>query len=108
MSWCATCCWKSRGRTRRGEPPLVRERRSGQTTSRDLRVTGIGGPSDPSKASCLHAYAAALLATREGWLPVVPGVDAMWERLGLPTTAMWCEDDRCSERARQSTQAEVT
>ena len=49
-----------------------------------------------------------LLATREGWLPSVPGVDAVWERLGLPTDSVWCEDDRCSERARQSPRAEVT
>jgi len=81
---------------------------SDRAASRDLGASGIGGPTDPGKASCLHAYAAALLATREGWLPSVPGVDAVWERLGLPTDSVWCEDDRCSERARQSPRAEVT
>jgi hypothetical protein len=81
---------------------------SGWAGPRDLSASGIGGPSDPGKASCLHAYAAALLAARGGWLPLVPGVDAVWERLGLPTDSLWCEDDRCSERARQSPRAEVT
>jgi hypothetical protein len=75
---------------------------------RDLRASGIGGPSDPSRASCLHAYAAALLAVRSGWLPPVAGVEVVWERLGLPATAMWCDDDRCREHTRQSERAEVT
>jgi len=82
--------------------------RSDRAAPRDLRASGVGGPTDPGRASCLHAYAAALLAVREGWLPVVPAVDVVWERLGLPMTATWCEDDRCSERARQSPPAEVT
>ena len=30
------------------------------------------------------------------------------ERLGLPATAMWCDDDRCREHTRQSERAEVT
>jgi hypothetical protein len=75
---------------------------------RDLGASGIGGPTDPGRASCLHAYAAALLAVRESWLPAVSAVDVVWERLGLPTTHMWCKDDRCSGRARQSPPAEVT
>jgi len=66
--------------------------------ARDLSEAGIGGPSDPSKASCLHAYAAALLAVRSGWLPPMAGVEVVWERLGLPATANWCDDDRCISR----------
>ena len=81
---------------------------SDRAASGDLGASGIGGPTDPGRASCLHAYTAALLATREGWLPAVPGGDAVWERLGLPMDSVWCEDDRCSERARQSPRAEVT
>ena len=56
---------------------------------------GVGGPSDPSKASCLHAYTAALLAVRQGWLPSVPGAEDVWNRLGLPGAAVWCRDGRC-------------
>lgn len=76
--------------------------------SRDLRDSGVGGPADPSKASCLHAYGAALLAVRSGWLPQVRGAEEVWEMLGLPVTAAWCDDDRCGEYTRQSERAEVT
>jgi uncharacterized protein len=87
---------------------LAQAARGGEAARRDLDMAGIGGPSDPAKASCLHAYAAALLAVMQGWLPPVEGVEAVWAKLGLPTDRPWCDDDRCSELARQSGQAEVT
>ncbi len=86
---------------------------------------GIGGPSGPERATCLHAYAAALLAVMSGWLGaaanqasnVVPA-EAAAEMVGLPTPVSedgyagvlwriwtrflppvdrtWCLDGRCA------------
>jgi exopolyphosphatase/guanosine-5'-triphosphate,3'-diphosphate pyrophosphatase len=90
---------------------------------------GIGGPREPGVASCLHAYAAALLAVRSGWLsgprpaalgppqpvsgtaaPGPPGSTAapgppadtaalIWDRFFPPLEACWCTDDRCASAA---------
>jgi hypothetical protein len=48
-----------------------RERRAslaGEHHAEARLEAGIGGPSEPEKAACLHAYAAALLAVMSGWL----------------------------------------
>jgi exopolyphosphatase / guanosine-5'-triphosphate,3'-diphosphate pyrophosphatase len=69
---------------------------------------GIGGPGGPGRASCLHAYAAALLAALEGWLDEdgAPGDEALdpagvaaraWDRFLPPRSALWCLDDRCAQ-----------
>lgn len=74
---------------------LYRERRAALAGSRapDARLdAGIGGPQGPEKASCLHAYAAALLAVISGWLggasawgePVADGPGARATRGDLP------------------------
>ncbi|MGI5939867.1 MAG: DUF501 domain-containing protein [Thermoleophilia bacterium] len=92
----------------------------------DARLgAGIGGPVGPEKASCLHAYAAALLAVRAGWFAygavgqgasvgktAVAGVIAtgeaaaeaeelageaerIWVDIYSPLGDLWCCDDRC-------------
>jgi hypothetical protein len=48
-----------------------RERRAflaGEDRAGARLEAGIGGPAEPEKAACLHAYAAALLAVISGWL----------------------------------------
>jgi exopolyphosphatase/guanosine-5'-triphosphate,3'-diphosphate pyrophosphatase len=85
------------------------ERRAFLAEGADPRPeAGIGGPEDPGKASCLHAYAAALLAVRGGWLVAgAPGLaggpaerpeppaEAAWDRVLPARDALWCTDDRC-------------
>jgi exopolyphosphatase/guanosine-5'-triphosphate,3'-diphosphate pyrophosphatase len=69
----------------------------------DVRLdAGIGGPEDPRHASCLHAYAAALLAVMHGWLAperpqTVGAAKAAWARLLPPIEEGWCADSRCSK-----------
>ncbi len=73
----------------------------------DARLdAGIGGPRGPEIASCLHAYAAALLATMSGWPAHAPatgacaGMDAgarqVWDRFLPPAADCWCAGGRCS------------
>jgi exopolyphosphatase / guanosine-5'-triphosphate,3'-diphosphate pyrophosphatase len=65
---------------------------------------GIGGPEGPEVASCLHAYAAALLAILSGWLtnetegehPLVARARRAWPRFLPPLESSWCTDGRCS------------
>jgi exopolyphosphatase/guanosine-5'-triphosphate,3'-diphosphate pyrophosphatase len=81
---------------------------------------GIGGPEKPERASCLHAYAAALLAALAGWFDEDAGaapcpaaalgasaagvagdhLDAVagdaWERMLPQRDTLWCTDDRCA------------
>ncbi len=87
---------------------------------------GVGGPENPERASCLHAYTAALLAALSGWLrpeialaegegeprgtaladateakerrPVdlADAAEAVWDRLLPPRDTLWCDDDRCA------------
>jgi hypothetical protein len=62
-----------------------RERRTSLARERSPEArldAGIGGPSGPEKASCLHAYAAALLAVMAGWPD-----DGSSERSALPYPA---------------------
>jgi exopolyphosphatase/guanosine-5'-triphosphate,3'-diphosphate pyrophosphatase len=69
----------------------------------DARLdAGIGGPEDPEQASCLHAYAAALLAVMYGWLArerlqTVEAAKAAWNRMLPSIEAGWCKDSRCSK-----------
>ncbi len=78
---------------------------------------GIGGPASPEQASCLHAYAGALLAVVSGWLRAaetgrgptgtLAGEDSwrrvaaeagdIWERFYPRLAACWCRDNRCSQ-----------
>jgi exopolyphosphatase/guanosine-5'-triphosphate,3'-diphosphate pyrophosphatase len=51
-----------------------RRRRAALAPAGDPRPeAGIGGPESPEKASCLHAYAAALLAALAGWFDDTEG-----------------------------------
>jgi exopolyphosphatase/guanosine-5'-triphosphate,3'-diphosphate pyrophosphatase len=69
----------------------------------DARLgAGIGGPEGPEVASCLHAYAAALLAVLSGWLVpegenVVARAEEAWTRLFPPLAASWCTDCHCAQ-----------
>ena len=71
---------------------------------------GIGGPEGPETASCLHAYAAALLAALSGWLdaedgaraearPVARAASEAWDRFLPALDSLWCADDRCARWA---------
>ena len=90
---------------------LYRERRSdlagdgSDTTAQTARLgAGIGGPEGPEVASCLHAYAAALLAVETGWLSTSPERNVKlkeetreaWERFLPPLDECWCRNKRCS------------
>jgi exopolyphosphatase/guanosine-5'-triphosphate,3'-diphosphate pyrophosphatase len=62
---------------------------------------GIGGPETPEKASCLHAYAAALLAVASGWLASEDPTAAehakkAWARILPPIDEAWCKEPRCA------------
>ena len=95
-----------------------RSRRAGLAPAGDPRPeAGIGGPEGPEAASCLHAYAAALLAARSGWLDAEAGdlgsgprvapprprgpagaaeaAALAWDQFLPPREALWCSDDRC-------------
>jgi exopolyphosphatase/guanosine-5'-triphosphate,3'-diphosphate pyrophosphatase len=89
---------------------LYRERRAALAGDRasDARLdAGIGGPQGPELASCLHAYAAALLAVMSGWLAGSPGADTygaaarasdarrMWTTFLPELEESWCGDGRC-------------
>jgi exopolyphosphatase/guanosine-5'-triphosphate,3'-diphosphate pyrophosphatase len=105
---------------------MYRRRRVALAPAGDPRPeAGIGGPEGPEKASCLHAYAAALLATLSGWFDQTgaavaagagPGAAAVaaagaepaaaaeaaaqvWERFLPPRETLWCADDRCARWA---------
>ena len=75
-------------------------------TTRPARLAaGVGGPPGPERASCLHAYAAALLAVRSGWLGTGPAalahgllseVERVWPEFYPPLEETWCRDDRCA------------
>lgn len=75
---------------------------------------GIGGPQGSERASCLHAYAAALLAVTSGWLVGAPTQDApaggasscedpalarsaqrIWTRFLPAMENSWCGASRC-------------
>ncbi len=80
-----------------------RRRRALVATAEDPRPeAGIGGPEGPDEASCLHAYAAALLAALAGWLDEDAPADLSgaaaraWDRFFPPRESLWCADDRCS------------
>ncbi len=93
---------------------VYRQRRATLASSGDPRPeAGIGGPSGPDKASCLHAYAAALLAALAGWFDMggspstgnrggapadvaARAADAAWDRFLPPRNTLWCTDDRCA------------
>ncbi len=92
---------------------------SGQAADPARLEAGIGGPSGPGQASCLHAYAAALLAMRAGWLSAgtgaldevaaevaageggrevtsASGSERVWAEFYPPLEGIWCRDDRCA------------
>ena len=91
-----------------------RRRRAGLAPAGDPRPeAGIGGPEGPERASCLHAYAAALLAALSGRLdaevapgrqrePAGPAARAAaeaWDRFLPARDTLWCPDDRCARWA---------
>jgi exopolyphosphatase/guanosine-5'-triphosphate,3'-diphosphate pyrophosphatase len=78
--------------------------RESKTSSRlDPRLgAGIGGPEDPEHASCLHAYAAAILSVMSGWLvpekpESVAAAKQAWGRFLPQVEEAWCTDRRCSK-----------
>lgn len=102
----------------------------GTAEARRARLeAGIGGPAGPDRASCLHAYGAALLAVMSGWLcgdgetsdPTAPdttsgeadltpeGVLAQhtWARFYPPLETCWCSDRRCDAAARPQRRAVI-
>jgi exopolyphosphatase / guanosine-5'-triphosphate,3'-diphosphate pyrophosphatase len=94
-----------------------RQRRAALAPAGDPRPeAGIGGPEGPDKASCLHAYTAALLASLSGWFDQAgtaaatgaaltgaePSAAALaWERFLPPRETLWCADDRCARWATE-------
>jgi exopolyphosphatase / guanosine-5'-triphosphate,3'-diphosphate pyrophosphatase len=65
---------------------------------------GIGGPESPEVASCLHAYAAAMLAVFSGWLgeegtagESAGVLGAVWDRFLPPPDDCWCGDRTCGQ-----------
>jgi exopolyphosphatase/guanosine-5'-triphosphate,3'-diphosphate pyrophosphatase len=78
-------------------------RRSKPLPKVDARLgAGIGGPEDPEHASCLHAYAAAILSVISGWLEsddpkVIDSAKTAWARFLPPVEEAWCTDRRCSK-----------
>jgi exopolyphosphatase/guanosine-5'-triphosphate,3'-diphosphate pyrophosphatase len=90
---------------------LYQERRTELASDRPAAVqdaarlgAGIGGPEGPEVASCLHAYAAALLAVMTGWLVGMPVEEAplavqarqAWARFLPPVDSCWCGEERCA------------
>jgi exopolyphosphatase/guanosine-5'-triphosphate,3'-diphosphate pyrophosphatase len=67
---------------------------------------GIGGPSGPEKASCLHAYAAALLAAQRGALAMAAETKCAADRVRAEVfgeiAEPWCSDERCLSWRPQS------
>jgi exopolyphosphatase/guanosine-5'-triphosphate,3'-diphosphate pyrophosphatase len=69
----------------------------------DARLgAGIGGPESPEVASCLHAYAAALLSVMSGWLvpegeEVAKRTEAAWSKLFPALDVSWCPDCSCAK-----------
>ncbi len=62
---------------------------------------GLGGPEEPKEMTCLHAFAATLLAVSAGWLnrsrdEVACDAVKAWLRFLPPVEECWCRDDRCS------------
>jgi exopolyphosphatase / guanosine-5'-triphosphate,3'-diphosphate pyrophosphatase len=108
---------------------LYQERRSvlvydrTETAGIDPRLdAGIGGPEGPEKASCLHAYAAALLAVVSGWLTPdgsTPGESTphgralaaragqVWTRFLPPVEEAWCRDNRCARWSTRQIRAAI-
>jgi exopolyphosphatase/guanosine-5'-triphosphate,3'-diphosphate pyrophosphatase len=78
-------------------------RKSKSSSKLDARLgAGIGGPEDPEHASCLHAYAAALLSVISGWLEfekpeTLEAAKAALARFLPPVEEAWCTDRRCSK-----------
>jgi exopolyphosphatase/guanosine-5'-triphosphate,3'-diphosphate pyrophosphatase len=73
-----------------------------QTLDRgQVREAGIGGPQDPSQATCLHAYAAAVLTALEGPPQILrrdevpPTVLASWRALLARFGNLWCSNGWC-------------
>ena len=87
-----------------------RRRRAALAPAGDPRPeAGIGGPEGPEKASCLHAYAAALLAALSGWFDQAGAAAAAASGRGrggrctpplprLPGTASCLRAKRCGAR----------
>lgn len=72
---------------------------------------GIGGPTGPDAASCLHAYGAALLAAAVGNLPVSEALRksalAAFARLYWDPSPTWCAHGRCRRWAKAETKTEM-
>ncbi len=85
-------------RARRAE---LAEGRTGPARVGARLGAGIGGPEGPEIASCLHAYAAALLAVMTGWLGaddpnLLYEAHEVWARILPPLEDSWCDDARCA------------
>jgi uncharacterized protein len=95
------------GRTLRTVTASYQARRAalaGEAQAQARLQAGIGGPRGPEKASCLHAYAAALLAVTSGWLQHGSGastdysasVHRVWQRFFPLLEEMWCRESDCT------------
>lgn len=85
---------------------LYRARRRDLARGREAAArleAGIGGPVTPERATCLHAYAAALLAARGGGPGAVGAVagriEEAWRSLYPGLDDPWCRDRRCARWA---------
>lgn len=100
---------------------LYRERRqtlAGDRAERARLEAGIGGPSLITRATCLHAHAAAFLAVLSGWLgdaaggteleagELVDEVRWIWDDVYGPGDP-WCSDARCGRHGTGVTRAVV-
>lgn len=78
---------------------------AGQARAQARLEAGIGGPQGPEKASCLHAYVAALLAATSGWFQGESGasmdysasIQRIWGRFFPSLEEMWCRESDCSQ-----------
>ena len=59
---------------------------------------GIGGPTDVSSATCLHAYAGALLAALVNAVDTPDTLRDRWVQLLEQWGDLWCRDARCLGR----------
>lgn len=71
---------------------------------------GIGGPEGPDRASCLHAYGAALLAAMSGGLgagALAAEAGAVWDRFYPALDTCWCTERRCDLAGRVQRRAVI-
>lgn len=96
-----TASYRRRRAVLAAESPSGDSDRLGDAAGAARLEAGIGGQAGPEYASCLHAYAAALLAVRSGWLAGGPAgeaaeLESVWAEFLPSLEETWCRDDRCA------------